>query len=229
MESKFKIFFTAAMLLLSGSLHLFAQSSNTVVAYSKSSQPGLVLELPYNTDVSEGYIVSNLKKTGYDPETKGKFFWKQNKLNGFYVFRGVNLPGAPGPLDLYFKVEQKSRIQKDHSFVYLLVSKGNEAFIAPESDTTANRAAVNFLNAFTEGSAVYKHDLDIKSQQEVVKSAEKKLIGLQDNEHSLNKKLQQLQDDLRRNKEQQDNQQKTIEMERKRLIDMQGQAQAPPR
>ena len=89
-----------------------AQASYTSVSYNKSSQPALMLELPYNVEISEGFIVDNLKKTGYDPETKGKLFWKQNKLNGFYIFKDVRLEGAPGTVDLYFKVDQKSKRQK---------------------------------------------------------------------------------------------------------------------
>ena len=90
----------------------FTQASYTSVSYNKSSQPALMLELPYNEEVSEGFIVDNLKKTGYDPETKGKLFWKQSKLNGFYIFKDVRLEGASGTADLYFKVDQKSKRQK---------------------------------------------------------------------------------------------------------------------
>jgi hypothetical protein len=198
-----------------------AQSSYTTISYNKTSQPGLVLELPYNTDVSEGFIIDNLKKTGYDPETKGKLFWKQSKLNGFYVFKEVNLEGAPGLVDLYFKVDQKSKRQKDASFIYLLVAKG-ENFLSSSEEDTYN-AAKRFLNGFIDKSAAYKLDLDIKNQEDAVKDAEKKLDKLMDNEKDMNKKIDQLQRDLKKNQDDQKSQQKKIEDEKKKLEDLREQ------
>ena len=198
-----------------------AQSSYTTVSYNKSVQPALMLELPYNTDVSEGFIVDNLKKTGYDPETKGKLFWKQNKLNGFYIFKDVHLEGASDLVDLYFKVDQKSKRQKDAAIIYLLVAKG-ETFLSSSDEETYN-AAKRFLNGFVDKSATYKLDLDIKSQEDVVKDAEKKLDKLKGDEKDMNKKIDQLQKDLKKNQENQKDQQKTIENEKKKLDDLKEQ------
>lgn len=197
-----------------------SQSTATSVSYNKISQPGLLLQLPYSQNVSEGFIVANLKKIGYDPETKGKLFWKQNKLNGFYIFKDVRLEGLSENVDLYFKVEQKSRKEKDQSIIYLLVGRGENNFISSGSDEATYNAAKSFLNGFVSQSAVYKSDLDIKAQEETVQTAEKKLNKLQDAEKELIKKIEQLQTDLKKNRENQDNQQKTIENEKKKLADM---------
>jgi hypothetical protein len=201
-----------------------AQASYTSVSYNKTSQPALMLELPYNTDVSEGFIVDNLKKTGYDPETKGKLFWKQNKIDGFYIFKDVRLEGASQPVDLYFKVDQKSKREKNQSVIYLLMGKGDNNFISSTSDEATYAAAKNFLNGFIDKSAVYKLDLDIKNQEDVVKDAEKKMDKLKDNEKEMEKKIDQLQKDLKKNQEDQKDQQKTIENEKKKLDDLKGQA-----
>jgi hypothetical protein len=64
-----------------------AQASYTSVSYNKANQPGLMLDLPYEEAVVEDFIVDNLERIGYDVETKGRLFWKQNKLNGFYIFK----------------------------------------------------------------------------------------------------------------------------------------------
>lgn len=201
----------------------FSQSVTTSVSYNKTNQTGLLLELPYDQEVAEGFIVTNLKKTGYEPETKGSLFWKNSKINGFYTFKNVRLEGADQPLDLYFKVERKSRKQSDQSTIYMLVSKGNETFISPDSDEDIHKAAKRFLNGFLEQSAVYKLDLDIKGQENVVKDAEKKLKKLQDEEKSLTKKIEDLQNDLKKNRENQESQQKTIETEQKKLEDLRAQ------
>ena len=215
----------AALFVLAASIQFAsAQSSYTSVSYNKTSQPALMLELPYNTDVSEGFIIDNLKKTGYDPETKGKLFWKQNKLNGFYVFKDVRLEGASQPVDLYFKVDQKSKKAKDQSVIYLLMGKGENNFISSTSDEDTYRAAKDFLNGFVDQSAVYKLNLDIKNQEDVVKAAEKKFDKLKDDEKEMQKKLEQLQKDLKKNQDDQKDQQKTIESEKKKLDDLKGQA-----
>lgn len=204
----------------------FSQSTITSVSYNKTNQTGLMLELPYNQDISEGFIVTNLKKTGYEPETKGSLFWKNNKINGFYTFKGVRLEGADQPLDLYFKVDRKSRRQSDQSVIYLLVSKGNESFISSGADDDIYNAAKRFLNGFLEQSASYKLDLDIKNQEQLVKDAEKKLDKLRDEEENLNKKIEDLQKDLKKNRENQESQQKTIETEQKKLADLKAQKSA---
>ena len=100
--------------LFAALLNASSQASFTTITINKNLQPGLVLQLPNNTDVAEGTILQKLKETGYSPETKGKLFWKKNKLDGFYVFNGVELSALnKQKLDMYFKVEQKSKSQKD--------------------------------------------------------------------------------------------------------------------
>jgi hypothetical protein len=202
-----------------------AQSYTTTVNYNKADRQGLVLQLPYSESVSEGFIVDNLKKTGYDPETKGKLFWKNNKINDFYVFKGVTLNGAPVPVDLYFRVDRRNKKVKDQSTISMLVSRGDDAFIGPGEDT-AFIAAQNFLNSFVPQSAAYKLDLDISNQEKVVTDAEKRLSKLQDDEKDLSRKIEQLQEDLRNNQTDQQAQRQKIEGERQKLADLKGRTSA---
>ena len=196
------------------------QSSVTSVSYNKTDQPALMLELPYDESVSEDFIVTNLKKTGYNPETKGKLFWKQNKVNGFYVFKDVRFEGLDAPVDLYFKVERIGRKSKDESVIYLLVTKGGESFVSSGSDEAVYNAAKKFLNGFVEQSAAFKLDLDIKEQEEAVKDAEKQQSKLENNEKDLIKKIKQLEEDLKNNKKDQEEQLKKIENEKKKLEEL---------
>ena len=182
-----------------------------------------MLYLPYSQDVAEGTILTKLKEIGYEPDSKGSLFWKSNKANGFYVFKGVTLRGDnPQVVDLYFKVERRGSKKDNQSVMYLLTSKGADNFINDASDATTYAAAQNFLNGFTTETASYKHTLDVQSQEETVKKAEKKLSDLQDDERDLTKKIAKLQDDLRKNKEAQVSQQATIEAERRKLDDLKG-------
>ena len=197
-----------------------AQSVNSSVSFNKVDRPALMLTLPYKESVAEGSIVDNLKKTGYDAETKGKFFWKQNKVNGFYTFKSVNLNG--NLVDLYFKVDQKSR-KVDQTNVHLLVSKGENNFIGRE-DTAVYNSAKRFLDGFVTETASYKLQLDIKAQDETVRDSEKKLEKLKENEKDMEKKIEDLQNDLKKNREQQVNQAQLIELEKKKLQDLRAKA-----
>jgi hypothetical protein len=55
-----------------------AQSSFTTINYKEKLQPALTIQLPNTTEVAQGTILQKLKETGYDPQTKGMFFWKTN-------------------------------------------------------------------------------------------------------------------------------------------------------
>jgi hypothetical protein len=176
-----------------------AQSSVSSVSYNKSTQPALMLQLPYDEELSEGFILTNLKKTGYDAETKGRLFWKQNKVNDFYVFKDVRFEGVGQPVNLYFKVEAKGGSQPE-SAVYLLVSKGNESFVSFNADQDVYNAASKFMNSFVEQSAAYKLDVDIKKGEAAVQDSQKKMSKLQETENDLNKKIKELQDALHKNK-----------------------------
>lgn len=199
-----------------------AQASVTTASYNKTSQPALKLELPYSEDVCEDFILANLKKTGYDVETKGKLFWKQNKLNGYYTFQDVRLDGLDHSVDLYFKVDQKGRKSKEESIIYMLIGRGEDYFISSSDDNVYN-AAKNFMNGFVDESAAFKLDLDIKNQEATIKDAEKKLEKLKDNEKDMNKKIEQLQKDVKKNQEDQKDQEKAIENEKKKLVDLKSQ------
>ncbi|HVE61918.1 MAG TPA: hypothetical protein VNA26_08865 [Chitinophagaceae bacterium] len=200
-----------------------AQARSGSVAYNKIDQPALVLQLPHKEDIAEDFILDNLKKTGYDVETKGKLFWKKNKLDGFYIFKGVMLPGANTPLDLYFKVDEQGKKSKNASTVYMLSSRGGENFIN-SNDSFAYEASKKFLNNFVSESAAYKLNLDVDAQEKVVKDAEKQLSKLIDDEKDMEKKIEELQRDIKKNKEDQANQQQTIEAEKKKLADLKAKA-----
>jgi len=194
-------FYVIIAFLFAGIMTASSQATFTTITIDKKIQPGLVLELPNNTDVAENTILQKLKETGYNPETKGELFWKKNKLDGFYVFNGVVLAALNNQkLDMYFKVEPKSKTQKDKSTIYLLVSKGYDNFISPEVDTATFAAATEFLNGFVAGTASYRLNLDIEEQGNVVKNAEKKLTTLQQDDKELVGKIEALQADLRNKK-----------------------------
>src|SRR6187431_176261 len=150
------------IILATGIITAQAQSSHTTIMYNKKMQPALVLELPNSASDAEGTILQKLKETGYNPETQGHLFWKKNKTDGFYVFNNVILPSlSTMKLDMYFKVVQKNNEEKNNSTLYLLLSKGNENFISPETDQSTWDSSVLFLNSFAGKTTAFSLEQNI--------------------------------------------------------------------
>lgn len=210
-----------SLLLFVIGVNASAQSVSTSVKFDKTDKPALMLYLPYSQEVAEGTILTKLKEIGFEPESSGSLFWKNNKVNGFYAFKGVTLRGQKTELvDLYFKVDRRGSKKDNQSVMYLLTSKGADNFINDASDATTFASAQKFLNGFVGETASYKHTLDIKTQEETVKKAEKKLADLLGDEKDMANKIAKLQEDMKKNKEAQANQQLLIETEKKKLADM---------
>lgn len=219
-----KLFFSLSILFLAACAS--AQSSPTIVKYNKTSKPALMLLLPYTEEIAEGAIVQKLKEIGYNPESKGSLFWKKNTIDGYYVFKGVALRDLNGEVvDLYFKVDRKSKKEKEQSYIYMMVSKGDEQFISSETEPSVFSSSTRFLNSFTEYGASYKMDVDIQNQDEAVQAAQKKYTRLRDDEADYVKKIADLESKLKNNREQQETQLKVIEAEKKKLEDLRGKKQ----
>lgn len=190
--------FVLMAILCAGVGPAFAQATFSSITINKKMQPGLLLELPNSTEIAEGTLLQKLKETGYKPETTGAMFWKKNKQDGFYVFNGVTLPALNNQkLDLYFKIDRKSRSAKDQSTMQMLVSKGYDNFVSPELDSVTFMAATAFLNSFVGSNLSFSLQQEIEAQEKVVAEAEKKLGSLEDDEKALLKKIEQLQADVR--------------------------------
>lgn len=212
---------TLTLLLIAFCSAAVAQSVSTTVKFNKADRPALMLYLPYNEQVAEGTILAKLKETGFEPESKGSLFWKQNKVDGYYAYKGIVLKGEKNELvDLYFKIDRRGNKRDNQSVIYMITSRGGENFVTSTSEPAVYSAAQTFLNGFVSETATYKHTLDVQAQEETVKKAEKKLADLVSEESDLNKKIAKLQEDLVKNKQTQTTQQATIEAERRKLADM---------
>src|SRR6476646_5627293 len=202
------------IVLVIGIIAARAQSSYTTIQYNDKMRPALVLELPNNATDAEGTILQKLKETGYNHETQGHLFWKKNKIDGFYVFNNVVLPSLSNQkLDMYFKVVQKNKEEKNSSTLYLLVSSGNENFASPEGDTTLWNSAEAFLNSFVDKTTAYNLEESITNQENTVKDAQKKLADLQ-------KDGRELADKIAKNQSSQKDQQLDIDNQVKQLEDL---------
>jgi hypothetical protein len=204
-----------SLLLFSTCLqYTWAQSNPTTVKFNKTNTPAFMLLVPYTEQIAEGAIIQKLKEIGYTPETSGALLWKRNTVDGYYQFKNVVLRDMEGKIvHLYFKVNQKSRKEKNQSYIYMIIDAGENNFVSSETEPKAFAAGNKFLDSFVEYSASYKIDVDIQNQEEAVKTAEKKHNKLKDEERELEEKL-------RTNRKQQENQLKLMEAERKKLEEL---------
>lgn len=202
------------ILLSAAGLQGLAQAAPTSVKFNKATTPALVLRVPYSESIAEGAIIRKLKEIGYKPETSGALLWKKNTVDGYYAFKDVVLQGLDGRVaDLYFKVDQVSRKEKGTSNIYMIVGQGPEQFASSENDTALFAAGGRFLNGLEDYSAGYKMDVDIEAQEEAFKNAEKKYNKMKDDERELEEKL-------RNNRQQQENQLKITEAEKAKLEEL---------
>lgn len=180
-----------------------------MVEYAKGhTKKTSVIELPYAPETVENAIKESMEKKGYRPE----------KMKGdIIVYRGVRLDNDSEISDLHFKVERKSRKEKNVSQVHLIVGRSSEnVALRSDLDTHKSEHAKTFLNNLVPSVAAHQLELDIKDQDNTVKKAEKKLRGLEDDQKSLEKRLQDTEDKLAQNKKDQEAQ--TAELQKQKSI-----------
>ncbi len=198
------------ILILFSTFSLIAQDPvEGKVEFQKKDQPAAIIELPYPPDVVENAIKEYLNKKGV----------KGNSTRGVQLYKGTKLNDLDSDnSDLYFKVERKSRKERDASIVYLFVTKENEspANRVP-GDTYGLEGAKSFLRNMLPSVEAHNLEVEISGQEEAVKKAEKKHDNLIDDGKDLEKRLKKLQDNIEENKKDVEKQKQEIENQRRIL------------
>lgn len=209
------------VLLQLGAIHAFSQSSSSNLKYKDALRPGLVLPLMYKTDIAEQTILAKLKETGYKPQTKGNIFNKKNKQEGFYVFTGVQLPElANQKLDLYFKVDPLDGGNSLNSSISLLVSKGYDNFISPETDSATFGASERFLNSFVAQTADFQLNKQMDEQKKALVATEDKWQKVRTKQDETRNKIAQLEADLKNMQQEEQTLQQEVDKQRASLKDL---------
>jgi hypothetical protein len=183
------------------------------VDYQKKEQPALIMELPYPPGVVEDAIKDYLNRRG----TKG------NSSKGYQLFKSAGLDSlGVESRDLYFKVERKSRKEKEASIVYLFVTNPNENPATRESSVVDLSGAKSFLQRMVPAVEAHNLEVEISSQEGEVKKAEKKYNKLVDDADDMQKRLKKLQENIEENKKEQERQKLEIEKQKGILEGMRG-------
>jgi len=186
----------------------FGQAQSTQVEYQKINRPGVQVELPFPVKTIENAIEESFSKIGY----------KYSKSKGFMIFRSVRLTKlGPDAYDLFFVVDKKSRRDKDNSIVSLLVSTGNDVFNDDNSNHNLYTNSLAYLDSLRTTVAAYDLDQQIISQEDEVKSAEKKYQKLQDEGKDLESKKRKIESDISDNQKSQGSQVQELDKQRKIL------------
>ena len=181
------------MIILSA-MAVFAQpvATDTRVEYQKGDKAAAVIELPYNPDVVAASIKEDMLKKGL----------KEEKNKGFQVFKGARLTPTDGEVvDMYFKVDRKSRKDNNASVIYLILGRPNEnVALRTGDDSFKVEDAKTYLNNIAPSVEAYNLEVNVNQQEDIIKKAEKRLNNLQDDQRNYEKKLSALNDRLTQTK-----------------------------
>ncbi len=142
------IFSLIVSLLITG--FAFAQTPmQTTVEYNGQKYPCYITEYNLPPDEAKDVIVNKLKSEGYNAD----------KSKGFLVYRNTRLKdlNTDEAQDVFFKIERKSRKEKDKSVVTMIAAK---AGLIPEdkvkgaktvADIELSANSVAFIKSFQSG------------------------------------------------------------------------------
>ena len=202
----------AAILVLACNSALAQEPLEGKIEFQKKDQPAAVMELPYPPNVVEDAIKGYLAKRGV----------KGNSSKGVHIFKGTKLSDLDlTNSDLYFKVDRKSRKEKDASVVYLFVTKENESPATRiDGDTYGLEGAKSFLKEMLPSIEAHNLEVDISGQEAALKKAERKYDNLADEAKDLEKRMKKLEENIEENKKNIERQRQEIENQRKILETM---------
>jgi short subunit dehydrogenase-like uncharacterized protein len=163
-----------SFLLLVLSLSVYAQDSvfteaapdakDVIVEFNGGKYHGHLIEYNSPSDIVEESVKEQFSTQGVKPKS----------IKDFLVYRNVRVQSIDnaGPVDVFIKVERKSRKEKDQSLVYLITTKPGEI---PDEKVKANTSASNLgiTTAIAGGSFLQSMHPSIEVKKHARKVAEK--------------------------------------------------------
>ena len=181
----------------------YAQVYEGKADYNKTSQAAVIGEFKYPEDIIIKTLNDKLERMGY----------KTKNNRGYLVVSNAIINSISSkPMEYAFKIERKSRKEKDISLITVVM---NENLINTTADNSAKLKG--FLADLTPYIDAVNTDFMVSVQYEVVVKAEKKMKNLQNDQAALEKKVSNLQDEIKKNAKEQDDQQKEIKRQQEVL------------
>lgn len=185
-----------------------AQSVTGTVVYDKANQSGIINEFSFEENTTADAIKAKLKTLGYSSKS----------VKGFDVYRGVKLAElGPDTYDLYFKIDRKSKKERDRSVVYLLITKGYDNFVTEATDSALFANAKTFMNNLVATVTAADLEKQIQAQEDAVKKSERRYNNSVDDGSNLEKRKRQIEQDIADNIKDQANKKAEAETQRQIL------------
>jgi hypothetical protein len=176
--------------------HTYAQSEAGSVNVQNATVPAVVLELNYAPDLVSDALNDYLSKKGRS---------RKEDIKGFTAYRNTQpVQGDSVNADLYFKIERKSRKEKQVTLVSLLLNMPTGDATSPKNTHyfTTDQAK-DYLNGLVPMVAAYDLDLRIKDQNKMVSSIESRLKNSSEDGSDLEKKKASIEKKIEENRAQQ--------------------------
>ncbi|HUS00145.1 MAG TPA: hypothetical protein VMY77_00375 [Chitinophagaceae bacterium] len=182
-----------------------SQARYVFIDFKDGQRPAIVNEFSYPENTVSKAIRDKMEKAGF----KGK------DSKGYTMYKNVSLPElGSGTYDVYFKVDRKSKKEKDMSHVTMLVSRGNEVYISEADDAQTISNAKAYLDNLIPNVQAFDLEQQITAQQDAVNKAEKKYKNLLDDADDLQKKKRKIEQQIEDNYKDQKNQQSEIDKQK---------------
>ncbi|MCK9613145.1 MAG: hypothetical protein PHR81_07800 [Bacteroidales bacterium] len=186
----------------------FAQSIEGRAEFDKTDYPAVVGEFAFTSDVVEDVIVADMKEKG---------FKKYNNKKGYMIFEGIQFTQiSPKAINFYISIQEKKK-EKEKTIVTFLLSLGLTNFIGSGEDPSMINNAKTYMNELAPKFVAKKLDNDIEAQQKVYDKAKKDYEKLISEGESLVKKKADIENDIVKNKADQEIQKALMDKENTNL------------
>ncbi len=182
------VFFITASLITSVAIAQTARDG--IIQFDKdNSYPGVTIETPgYDIATVQGALQSRFETTaGLKGSNSGKF--RAYLAQAFPDFGTQNY-------DIYTQVLETGKKKDKKLMINLLVSKGNNNFVAPASDPDIIASMKTFLNNFTTYLVDYDTKLKASELQKNIAKMEKEYKSLNSDKEKLQKQMDKKNTDI---------------------------------
>lgn len=173
-----------------------AQVYEGKIDYNKISQAAVIAEYKYPEATVEKTLTDKLERMGYKVKS-GKGF--------LIILNAVISSISSKPMEYAFKIERKSKKEKDITIVSLVMNENNVNTVVDNSS-----ACKSFLSDLSPAIDAVNTDNMVNEQYDALVKSQKKLKNLQDDQMSMEKKIRNLEDDLKKNAKEQEDQKREI-------------------
>ena len=207
-----KSIFTLAFLFICAQ-SVCGQAQAGYVENKKVQLSAAVLEIPYEEEIVADALENHF----------GKKIKTSSDVKGFSTYRNTSgIQNAATTGELYFKVERKSRKEKNTTVISLLVGKPDPTSTEDQKVYLDMEQAQAILNSLVPVINAHALEVQIKDQHDVVKKSESRHASLIKEGEDLVKKKAEIERKIIENAKKIEAQQADIENQKQKLTEMVG-------